>query len=371
MPKILILSCGTGGGHNSAAMAITDYYKEHNISAEFKEYLNIVNPKIEKAVNKLYISSTKRNGKVFKHAYKLGEIYDKTKIKSPVYTLNKLSKKKLYSYIKSHHIDYVITTHLFAAHALTAIKKEHDIHFIEVATDYRCIPFWKETNPDYIIVPHKDLIDEFLKKGFKKEKIKPFGIPVSTRFSEEYSKEKLLKELGLDNQKKYILIMTGSMGFGNMEKLTKKLEEKLPQNVMLIISCGKNEKMRSVLNEKHKNNKKIIILPYTKEVYKYMKISEMILTKPGGLTTTEAAVANVPIIHTTPIPGCENYNANFFKKKGMSLKPKNDDELVNDTINLLTDSKLQEKIKENQRANIDKLAVEKICEFVLDEIKIV
>jgi len=124
--KVLILSCGTGGGHNSAALALQENLRSKDVQADFLEYLSIINPKIKNKVNKLYLNSTKRNGRAFKVVYHLGEIYQKTKIKSPVYLLNKLSKQKLYQYIKENGYDYIVTTHLFAAEALTCIKKEHD-----------------------------------------------------------------------------------------------------------------------------------------------------------------------------------------------------------------------------------------------------
>ena len=73
-----------------------------------------------------------------------------------MYVLNFLNKKRLYQYIKENNYKYVITTHLFAAQTLTAIKKEHNIKFMQIATDYVCIPFWEETNPDYFIIPHEE-----------------------------------------------------------------------------------------------------------------------------------------------------------------------------------------------------------------------
>lgn len=162
--KVLILSCGTGGGHNSAARAIQENMNENGIQADFVEYLSITNPKLKNGVNKLYISSTKGNGRAFKVAYHLGELYQKTNWKSPIYRLNSLNKEKLYQYIVQNNYDYVITTHLFAAEALTKIKKEHEIHFIAVATDYVSIPFWEETNPDYFIIPNKELEQDFINK---------------------------------------------------------------------------------------------------------------------------------------------------------------------------------------------------------------
>ena len=167
--KVLILSCGTGGGHNTAAKAIQEELLARGIQADFKEYLEIINSRIKDGVNNLYIKSTNKNGRVFKKVYHLGKIYEKTKLKSPVYFFNSLNKKKLYTYIKENKYTYIITTHLFAAQALTAIKKEHHIHFLQVATDYVSIPFWEETNPDYFIIPSKELETEFLEKGIKKQ----------------------------------------------------------------------------------------------------------------------------------------------------------------------------------------------------------
>src|SRR5699024_7282566 len=126
---------------------------------------------------------------------------------------------------------------LFAAEALTAIKKEHDdIHFIEICTDYVCVPFWKETTPDYIVIPHEELSIQFEKKGFAKNKIKSIGIPVAREFSIDIEKENCYKELGLDKDKKYTLIMTGSMGFGNIIEIVDELCKNINQTNIVI--CG-------------------------------------------------------------------------------------------------------------------------------------
>lgn len=278
--KILILSCGTGGGHNSAALAIKEELDRRNIDNEFREYLDIVNNRVKEHVNNLYIKSTYRNGKVFKTVYKLGEFYRKTRIKSPVYALNSFSKKKLYEYIKENGFDYIVTTHLFAAQALTTIKKQHEIHFIAIATDYICIPFWEEANPDYFVVPSDEVSKSFLEKGIKKEKLLPMGIPVSNNFSIGYDKAKELDNLKLDKDKQYVLILTGSMGFGNTTELVKKLLEKEKGYVRFIISCGNNKKLYENLNKTYQNDSRVLILPFTREIYKYMRISDVVLSKP-------------------------------------------------------------------------------------------
>lgn len=365
--KVLVLSCGTGGGHNSAAKAIVSELRNNNVTADFKEYLDIINPKVSNLVNNIYIKSTVGNGRIFKGVYKLGSLYDKTKFISPVYALNSLTKKKLYSYIKENEYDYIVTTHLFAGQALTSIKKEHsDIHFIEVCTDYVYIPFWKETNPDYIVVPHSDLIQNFEEKGVKRDKIIPIGIPVSKEFSENFEKENCYKELGLDKNKKYTLIMTGSMGFGNTTQIVNSLTQ-MTNNTNIVI-CGSNKKLYEELKENYDENK-VIPIGFTDKISKYMRISDVLLSKPGGLTTTEAGTINIPIIHTMPIPGCENYNADFFEKRGMSKKCNTIEEICNETQKLIDNKTLRNEMIENQKKYIDKQTCSKICNLIINECK--
>ena len=365
--KVLILSCGTGGGHNTAAKAIQEELLARNIETDFKEYLEIINPKLKDSINSLYIRSTNKNGKIFKKVYSLGKIYEKTKLKSPVYVLNSLNKQKLYKYIKDNKYNFVITTHLFAAQALTAIKKEHHIRFMQVATDYVSIPFWEETNPNYFVIPSKELELDFLEKGIKKQKLIAIGIPVMKQYREEYNKEETKKELNLDINKKYILILNGSMGFGNVKEIAKKLLENI-KNVTFIISCGNNKKLLDFLKDEYKNNSRIIALPYTNNLGKYMACSEIILSKPGGLTTTEVTTMRKPLIHIMPIPGCENYNANFFAERKMSVKCDNIEQVVKNTKQLIKNQVLQKQMIANQKKYIARDTCEKIVDIVIKEI---
>ena len=366
--KVLILSCGTGGGHNSAAIAIKQALNSKKIKADFKEYLEITNPRIKDKINNLYINSTKNNGKVFKKVYKLGELYQKTKFKSPVYRLNWLNRNKLYKYIEENSYNYIVTTHLFAAQALTAIKKEHDIHFVAIATDYVSIPFWEETNPDYFIIPNEELKNDFINKGIKKEKLLDFGIPVQMECSKNYKKDDVKQNLGLNLDEKYVLVLTGSMGFGNMTNLVEKLVNEI-DNCNFIISCGKNKKLLKNLENKYKNNQRVKELPFIKEINLYIKAADVVLTKPGGLTTTEIATIGKPFIHTMPIPGCENYNASFFEDRKMSIKCDTIEEVVKNTKILLKDKKLQEEMVKNQRKYINRYASEAIADFIIKEME--
>lgn len=367
--KVLVLSCGTGGGHNSAARAIQEKLIEKGIEANFVEYLEIINPKIKDHVNHLYLKSTNKNGKVFKVVYRLGELYEKTNIKSPVYYLNKLSKKRLYQYIKENEYQYIVTTHLFAAQALTAIKKEHEIHFMQIATDYVSIPFWEETNPDYFVIPSKELEKDFAIKRKKKENILPIGIPVAKAYTQKYKTEDSKQKLKLNTQKRYVLVLTGSMGFGNVLQMVEELEKKIKE-VVFIVSCGNNEKLQKDLIQKYgAKNTRIIPLSFTNKISEYMKSSEIILSKPGGLTTTEIATLRKPFIHTMPIPGCENYNADFFSSRKMSIQCHSVKEVVEKTQELLNDKSLQEEMIKKQEQYINQEATDEMVSIIVKEIK--
>ena len=361
--KVLILSCGTGGGHNSAAKAILEELLSQGLEADFMEYLEIINTNLKNKVNEIYLKSTNNEGKTFKVAYKLGEIYQKTNIKSPVYGLNQLNKNKLYDYIKRNGYEYIITTHLFAAQALTAIKKEHRINFTAVATDYVCIPFWRETNPDFMITPSDELKSSFIDQGVKENKLIPLGIPVKRAYSEDYDINDCKKKVGLDINKRYVLLLTGSMGFGNVEEIVDELKNNI-NRINLIVACGTNKE----LYEKLKGKNNVIPLEFTENIDLYMKSSDIILSKPGGLTTTEITVLGKPFIHTMPIPGCENYNANFFESHKMSLKCMNIPEIVESTKLLLENKDLCMELVENQRKYMNRNSCRDLVNLIKKEI---
>lgn len=363
--KVLILSCGTGGGHNTAAKALRQELLSRGVQADFKEYLEIISTKLKDGVNHLYLRSTKKEGKTFKTVYKLGELYERTKIKSPVYLANQLSRNKLYAYIQENQYNLVMTTHLFAAQALTAIKKQHKIKFIAVATDYVSIPFWKETNPNYLMIPHSELKQDFIEKGNKPNKLVSLGIPVRTQFSQEYDQNACRKQLNLKENEKYVLILTGSMGFGKIKEVVKELENKI-HSANFIIACGTNVRLKAELEQIV--TKRTMILPYQENIDLYMKSSDIILTKPGGLTSTEVATLRKPLIHTMPIPGCETYNADFFSKRKMSIKCETVEDICQSVKNLLEHPSIGQELMENQAKNIDKNATKKIIDFSLETV---
>lgn len=327
--KVLILSCDTGEGHNSAAFAVCEYLKSVNVDCEVVDAMALKSRKASKMTASAYLHVIKIPF-LFRIIYNAGMTLSNSKLKSPVYFANKHYRQHLYDYINENGFDAIITTHLFPAEALTALKRENRLNVptITINTDYTCIPFWEETELDYYVIPHKDLIPEFLRRGIPKEKLLPFGIPVRPIFCEKIPKEEARKKLcslyhlSFENSKPWYMIMSGSMGYGKVYKLVNAIIKSRKSDIDIIIICGTNQKLKNKLNSIYKDYKNVAVLGFCNDISLIMDACDVLFTKPGGLSSTEAAVKNIPIIHTAPIPGCETRNAEFFKNHSMSYSSK-------------------------------------------------
>ena len=243
--KVLVLSCNTGEGHNSAARAMVENIKSHGDEAEFLDMMMLSGRKVSRAVGGSYVSVVKHAPHLFHLLYKAGQKVSSSHHKSPVYYANALLAKQVEKYIKENQFDMILTTHLFPAETLTYLKNTGRLErkVIAVATDYTCIPFWEETDCDYYVIPHKDLVSEFSEKGIPKRKLKPYGIPVRAVFSKERKKHEARGKCGLPKDAKVYLIMSGSMGFGKVQLFVSLLRKRIQKNEYIVVVCGNNNKI--------------------------------------------------------------------------------------------------------------------------------
>jgi len=359
--KVLILSCDTGEGHNSAAYAIYDYLKTVNVECEVVDALSLKSRQASKMAAVTYLSVIKIPF-LFRIIYNAGRLLSNTKIKSPVYYMNKCYKDQLHNYINKYGFDTIMTTHLFPAEALTALKREKRLNVptIAVNTDYTCIPFWEETELDYYIIPHKDLIDEFYRRGIPKEKLLPFGIPIKPEFYEKIPKDEARKKfcelynISFDVSKPWYMIMSGSMGYGKVHQLVNAIIKLQKTDTNIIVICGINNKLKYKLDNEYKKFTNVAILGFCKDIPLIMDACDVLFTKPGGLSSTEAAVKNIPIIHTAPIPGCETRNAQFFRKRSMSYSSKSIRKQLKTAIRICNDDGYRNHILQSQAENISR-----------------
>lgn len=369
--NFLILSCKTGGGHDAAAHALELQFQLMGHNAYVFDYLTLAGEKVSKRVSNAYVNLVKVAPSAFGEFYKLGMFVSKHSKQSPVYKINKKMAKYLEQYLNENQYDAILMTHLFPAETLTYMKKQGIKlpPLIAVATDYTCIPFWEETYCDYYIIPHHLLVDEFVARGIPKEKLIPLGIPYSPKIKDNIDKKEARLKLNLPQDGLIALLMGGSMGAGKMVKLTDaffKKQKTYPIKVVAI--CGNNKRVNKRINRKYQHNPNFIILKQTDQVALYLKACDIIYTKPGGLSSTEAAAARIPLVHTYPIPGCETCNRDFFNKLGMSISASKANELVQIGLDLLASTKNITKMKEAQIQNVDSEATKKIADFVINDI---
>ena len=212
--KVLLLSCNTGGGHNSAAKAIAEELLTHGEEAYVLDYLCLAGNGVSKLVGDGYVQIVKKTPLLFGLIYKLGMVISRLTRKSPVYYINGCMAKYLNSYLKEHPTDVLIMPHLYPAETVTYMKRKGmDLPVtIAVMTDYTCIPFWEETDCDHYILPHEALRKSCIKKGIPNEKIQTFGIPVAKNCRLKISKEEAQKRA---------MEMMELLGINNVEKRMK------------------------------------------------------------------------------------------------------------------------------------------------------
>ena len=364
--KVLILSCNTGGGHNAAARAVAEAVRAHGDFAEILDYLCLAGNGVSRLVGDGYVEVVKKAPKAFGIAYHLGMAVSRCMRKSPVYYANARMAGYLSEYLKEHQVDAIVMPHLYPAETLTYMKRKgmHLPLTVAVMTDYTCIPFWEETDCDYYVVPHKKLCTQIVKRGIPKEKLKVFGIPVSPKCKEERTKEQARFELQMEQEKKYILIAAGSMGTKALFRMAELLVYMQNDEERLILICGNNQSLYKKLSRKYENRKTVRIVGYTDQMPLYLKACDVIFTKPGGLTSTEAAVCGIPIVHIKPIPGCETENRKFFRKLGMSISGKTVLGQAVNGIRLLNDQTKAQNMILAQKREINPDASEELYYFL-------
>ena len=349
--KVLILSCKTGGGHDAAGFAMKEALEAHGHEAVMFDYLTLAGQKVSDTVGGVYVNTVKKMPHVFGAVYQIGMAASRIMRKSPVYYINAKMSKYLGPYLEEEKFDGILMPHLYPSETLTYMKRQGTElpPMIAVMTDYTCIPFWEETRCDAYIVAHEEMVKACVKRGIPEEKLIPAGIPVSSRFSRKADKKKAREYLHLPVDATVYLVIGGSMGAGDLEKLTGQFLKTRQEGEVFIVVCGNNKKMFQKMKKKYKEQECIVLVGQTRQMEVYMKACDMVYTKPGGLTSTEAAVSQIPMVHTAPIPGCESANRRFFVRHGMSIAPRTVEAQVEQGRALLQNPEKVEAMKKAQK----------------------
>lgn len=365
--EALILSCGTGGGHNAAGYAVKEELERRRHRVTMLDPYSLAGGSLDRKVGNSYIKIAQRTPRVFGFIYQLGDLYRRLPVHSPVYSVNRAMRRKMQAHLGEHHYDVILMPHVFPGEILTYMKDKGIKlpKMIFIATDYTCIPFTEETNCDYYMIPSEELREEFSKRGIPAEKIISSGIPVKHEFTGEITRTEAIQKLGLDSKKRYFLLSGGSIGAGKIEEALGILCGYLDCHAEchLIAVCGNNQKLFYKLQKRYKGCSNITLLAGTDKMALYMKACDLFLSKPGGLSSTEAAVSGTPLIHISPIPGCETRNMEFFESRGMSIAVGTDFSRLLPAIELLRDPVCAGRMREKQQKYIHASSASDICDF--------
>ena len=320
--KALVMSVSAGQGHNQTAKIICDCLERCDISAEFLNTFEFINPLLSDSVEKGYLLSTKNlpkiYGKVYSHAEKRDHNPEANLI-SISHITTALLAQKLKKYISQYAPDVIVCTHVFAAMLVTYLKSSTglDAKTIGIITDFTVHPFWETCDLDIYVTASELMNYQMERKGLPAERINPIGIPIDPKFAKRRSSEAACAELGLP-RKKTVLVMSGSMGYGDMLSIVKQLND-TPLDFQIISVCGNNEKMYKQI-ESANFSKLVANYGFVGNVDVLMDAADCIVTKPGGLTVSEALAKGLPIIMANPIPGQEDRNVEFLLNNGAAVK---------------------------------------------------
>ena len=348
--RVLILYVSVGTGHKKAAEALKESIERQSPDwkVDVLDALKYINPVIDKIVVSSYLGALKRSPKLYSMIYTASGtgtgIYDMSK------AVNKLLSYKLKSLINEYKPSAIVCTHPFPMQMLSSLKSKNKLNIptMAILTDYVVHSLWLDSGMDAFIVANDNMKSEMISRGIPDNIIFPYGIPVSPKFLTPTDKKGLLVKYGLED-KFTVLVMGGGMGFGNIEKTMASLLN-CDVDIQIIAVTGTNQKLKFQLEEyASQSSKKVLILSYTERVNELMDISDLLITKPGGMTVSEALVKGLPIFIISPIPGQEEGNASFLIRSGVANKIDSFNNLVNILSQVTNDPSTLKIMRENSK----------------------
>lgn len=375
MKKVLIFYAAYGGGHYSAAKSIKKYLDDNfEVETEIVDCIEYINKILNKITTEAYKEMAKKApnlwGKVYSNSQKglLGHVSSRT---------NKVMAIKLKNLIKEVNPDLVISTHPFSSQMVSYLKRKGKINckLVTVLTDFAPHEQWligHEYTNGYF-VSNDNMKDYLIDYGIDHNKVHVTGIPLSDRFFIKYDKHDVCAEFNL-NETIPVVLFFGGGEFGLGKDRTLQILESLINNLptfQIVAISGKNAKMNNRFMElAHRLNaeNRVKILDYTNKVPELMSISSIVVTKPGGLTTSESLASDLPLLVINPIPGQEEENAEFLEAHNVAVWLKNTDNPDEVIKELFSNPKRLEKMKENSKLLAKKDSTKNICEIIMKKI---
>lgn len=322
MKKVLILTCSTGQGHNSCAAAIEEYFKTRGVECDITDSLTFFSEGVAKFISWGHSFIYRHIPWLFKWAYSFAKRNKAVFGESSVLcAMLRRCSERLRDYIERGGFDTVICTHLFPAIAITGIQRNSPVDVLAafVFTDYTAYPGTETLAMDKYFVPDEDTRKECLQLGLQEEKVTVTGIPVYQKFFAPMDKARAKQALRLDADKGHLLVMCGSMGCGPIKQLLKEITLGFHGEANITVICGTNSRLFNRLRKKYEGAPGVRVVGYTRFIPLYMDSADLFLTKPGGISVTEASAKALPMAFVNAVAGCEQYNMDYFIRHGFAF----------------------------------------------------
>lgn len=372
MKKVLIFYASYGGGHLSAAKSIESVINEEypNIETKLVDCIKYVNKGVEKITTSAYSQMAK------KAPWAWGKIYNASQkgLMAHISTRsNAIMAIKLLKLLRSEDPDMVISAHPFSSQMCAYLKRKDKVNFplATIMTDFAPHDQWLvgHENTEYFFVAHDKMKKYLLSKGIDENKIFATGIPINLRFTKQYEKKDILQEFNLNENKKTVLFF-GGWNSGSAQIRTLEIFKTLAtysNNLQIVAISARNKKLQEgfeqIIKENSLNN--VTILDYTTMVPELMSVSDLVVAKPGGLTTSESLAMNLPMIIINPIAGQEEENAEFLEEMGIGVWIKKDDNISEKIYSLLNDEGKLNSMKECTKLLANKFSTHDIVNILI------
>jgi processive 1,2-diacylglycerol beta-glucosyltransferase len=346
--KIVFFSANAGTGHDQAAKAIADILlmKDKSISYRIVNSYEFINQPYRMIMEEGYIPFIKFFPQLYRYFYERKD--KKASILGLKSWLNRSTSENFKKYLDKEQPDLIICTHAYPCGVLSEMKRKGDIsaRIIGVVTDFVVNPFWIYPETDLYLIAAEELKKTFVDRGVQEDRIKTTGIPINPLFNGRGpDREEARKKLNIDPGKPFVLFMGGGLG---MKPACNSLDILRDVDIPLqaVVIMGKNEKGKMKIEKNadifDKPGINVKAVGYVNNIYEYMKSADLLITKPGGMTTSEATATGLPMIITAPLPGQENQNVKYLTERGLAILAENEKEIPSLIQKTLKDPKILE-----------------------------
>ncbi len=361
--KVIITYASAGAGHLKAAEAIYDFIKKYRAEVDVKiiDILEETNVFFRFGYSRGYSFLVNYVFLFWWLIFRLTYLKPCRKVLRPIAALiNYLNTKKFRNFLIRENPDFIISTHFFPSEISASLKADKKIksQVISVITDFGAHPFWISGGTSLYVVASDVTKKQLVGEGVPENIIRDLGIPVHSKFLEDLDKIAIREKIGIKASAFTVLIVTGSFGIGPIEKIVNVLYE----DARLLVACGRNKKLYKRL--KLKNYPNCFVFGFVDNMQEMMGASDVIITKPGGLTIAELLAMELPPIFISAIPGQETENARVLERHGVGFSVRKLEVLKNIILDLKKNpeklSRVKDKIKEIKKP----LSVKEICDVV-------